>query len=144
MRPSSPSDLLSSTLEDGTTVRRDELSRAFSALNDKGLVHVVSGDRGRKKFFALTPAGKDAMKGLVSLLRVVGRGTNRCLRQHAETRGTGALWRKHGAVRASFRRLDRPGSGCTVAARSLDDWRLWGATARVRVVGMARFADAAA
>jgi DNA-binding transcriptional ArsR family regulator len=62
----SPSDLLSSTLEDGTTVRRDELSRAFSALNDKGLVHVVSGDQGRKKFFALTPAGKDAMKGLVS------------------------------------------------------------------------------
>jgi hypothetical protein len=29
-------------------------------------------------------------------------------------------------------------------SRSLDDWRLCGATARVTVVGMARFADAAA
>jgi len=59
----SPSDLLSSTLVDGTNVRRDELSRAFSSFIGNGWVHVVSGDQGRKKFFALTPAGRDAMKG---------------------------------------------------------------------------------
>lgn len=58
----SPSTLLSSTLDDGTTVRRDELSRAFGTFIDKGWVHVISGDQGRKKFFALTPAGEDAMK----------------------------------------------------------------------------------
>lgn len=57
----SPSDLLSSTLTDGSGVRRDELSRAFSALLEKGWVHITSGDQGRKKFFALTPAGRDAL-----------------------------------------------------------------------------------
>jgi hypothetical protein len=62
----SPSDLLSSALEDGTHVRRDELSRAFSAFIDKGWVHVISGDQGRKKFFALTPAGQDAMRDILS------------------------------------------------------------------------------
>lgn len=62
----SPSDLLSSTLEDGTTVRRDELSRAFSSFTDRGWVHRISGDQGRKKFFALTPAGQDAMRDNLS------------------------------------------------------------------------------
>ncbi|OFB42575.1 hypothetical protein BA059_05035 [Mycolicibacterium sp. (ex Dasyatis americana)] len=57
----SPSDLLSSTLSDGSGVRRDELSRAFSALLEKGWAHITSGDQGRKKFFALTPAGRDAV-----------------------------------------------------------------------------------
>ena len=60
----SPSELLSSTLDDGTNVRRDELSRAFGAFIDKGWVHVVSGDQGRKKFFALTPAGRDILGGV--------------------------------------------------------------------------------
>jgi len=61
----SPSDLLSSTLDDGTHVRRDEFSRAFSTFIDKGWVHLISGDQGRKKFYALTPAGMDAMRDIL-------------------------------------------------------------------------------
>lgn len=62
----SPSDLLSSTLGDGSGVRRDELSRAFSALVEKGWVHITSGNQGRKKFFALTPAGQDAVNRIAA------------------------------------------------------------------------------
>jgi hypothetical protein len=58
----SPSQLLSSTLDDGTSVRRDELSRVLGSFLDNGWVHVVSGAQGRTKFFALTPSGKDAME----------------------------------------------------------------------------------
>jgi hypothetical protein len=60
----SPSDLLESTLDDGTKARRDELSRVLGTMIDRGWVHVVSaapGADGRKKFFALTPAGKSAL-----------------------------------------------------------------------------------
>ncbi len=57
----SPSDLLPLELEDGTRVRRDELSRALGAFIDNGWVQLLSGDQGRKKFFALTPAGRDAL-----------------------------------------------------------------------------------
>lgn len=57
----SPSELLNSKLRDGSNVRRDELSRTFSTFLQNGWVHVVSGDQGRKKFFAATPAGKGAL-----------------------------------------------------------------------------------
>lgn len=57
----SASDLLSSTLDGGSGIRRDELSRAFGTLLEKGWVHIMSGDQGRKKFFALTPAGRGAV-----------------------------------------------------------------------------------
>jgi hypothetical protein len=56
----SPSELLNSKLRDGSNVRRDELSRTFGAFLQNGWVHVVSGDQGRKKFFAATPAGRGA------------------------------------------------------------------------------------
>jgi hypothetical protein len=58
----SPSQLLSTTLGDGTSVRRDELSRVLGTFVDNGWVHVVSGAQGRKKFFSLTPSGKDAIE----------------------------------------------------------------------------------
>ncbi|MCV7381657.1 hypothetical protein BST11_22685 [Mycobacterium alsense] len=64
----SPSDLLTAELDDGTTARRDELSRALGAFIDKGWVQLISGDQGRKKFFALTPAGRDALAGAPSNL----------------------------------------------------------------------------
>lgn len=60
----SPSDLLPLELEDGTKVRRDELSRALGAFIDKGWVHIISGEQGRKKFFALTTVGKDALASI--------------------------------------------------------------------------------
>jgi len=60
------SGLLEWTPEDGTDVRRDELSRVLGTFVDKGWVHVVSGDQGRKKFFALTPVGRGAMESVLA------------------------------------------------------------------------------
>jgi hypothetical protein len=57
----SPSELLNSKLHDGSNVRRDELSRTFGTFVQNGWANVVSGDQGRKKFFAATPAGRDAL-----------------------------------------------------------------------------------
>lgn len=57
----SPSELLNSKLHDGSNVRRDELSRTFGTFVQNGWANVVSGDQGRKKFFAVTPAGRDAL-----------------------------------------------------------------------------------
>jgi hypothetical protein len=70
-QPVSATSLLDLVCDDGTPVRRDELSRAIGALVDKGWAEVApapSGVDGRKKFFVLTAVGQSAIEEEIGLV----------------------------------------------------------------------------